>query len=151
MAKKISVLVLVLLGLQLITASQTQAAYTPKAGDLIKVKGGNTVFLVDDVWQRIPLNAEAFAIRYNNQFSKVLELTEVEVGGKVDSWIINGEASHADGTIIKYWNDSTIYLLNGGFKHGFASWEAFTASGHNIADLELVGDYEVYPTGATIN
>jgi len=144
-------LVLICLGFHSLSFSQAQAAYVAKAGDLIKVAGGsNTVYLVDDIGQRIPLSAEAYRIRYNNDFSLVQSLTEEEVAGRTNHFLINETLSHKEGTLIKYWNSPTIYLLEDGFKRGFTSWDSFEDAGYKLSNVQLVGEYEIYPTGLII-
>jgi hypothetical protein len=56
-------------------ASTASAAYTAKAGDLLRTADDATVVLVMDNGSRIPVSAEGFAIRYNNNFGLVKTVT----------------------------------------------------------------------------
>ena len=135
----------------LIQTPTAQAAYVAKPGDVIKVKTGRTVYYVDDQLQRIPLYADAFALRYNNDFSIVKNLTEAEVGGYNNELILNRELSDAPGSLIMYNVDQTVYLLENGVKRPFTSWDAFVKRGYASKQIKWVGFYHIYATGAPLN
>jgi hypothetical protein len=144
--KKAAVIGLLVFALQLISVSGAKA-YIPKSGDVIKVDASPAVFLVDDAGQRIPLSSQAFAIRYNNNFDLIRTVTEAEWGGYTTNFIINETQSRPNGSLIMYWQDPTIYLIENGYKRGFATWEAFSSRGYDVAQIHVVGQFELYPTG----
>jgi hypothetical protein len=150
MIKKTATLFMFAFLLQAVWLTNASAAYIPVKGDLIKTAKSNTVYLVDDIGQRIPLSAGAFETRYNNNFGLIKTLTDTEVGGFTTHFIINSEQSHSSGSVVMYWQNPTIYLIENGYKRGFATWEAFSASGKSSADVHLVGEFEIYPTGQVI-
>jgi len=114
--------------------------YVPKVGDLIRTVSDPTVFLVDDQLNRIPVSADAYKIRYNNNFSLVKFVDPSQIGffnpsGGLDSLVA----------------DPNIYLLQNGFKRPFATFEAFVRSGLSNKPVRWVGTYDDYPTGSIIN
>lgn len=122
-----------------------------KAGDLIKTKTNPTVFLVDDQLTRWPVSAQAYAVRYNNNFTLVKIVADNEIGTFDPTSGINSTQAEADGSLIIYTTDRpTIYLLQNGFKRPFATWDSFTSRGYSTSKLIWVGTYDIYPTGSII-
>lgn len=139
---------------ELVSLTQTptaQAVYTAKPGDVIKVATGKTVYYVDDQLQRIPLSADGFTTRYNNNFAVVKNVTEAEVGSFNNGLILNRELSKPNGALIIYELGKTVYLLENGVKRPFTSWEAFAKRGYKANQIHWVGTYQIYATGAPIN
>lgn len=129
---------LVLFGLS--SAKTVHAAYVAKPGDLLKTQTGHTVYLVDDNFQRIPMTAEAYKIRYNNDFSKVLIVDVLEIGSFATYLRIGQTNSHPDGTLIVYSLDNPeVFVLNHGFKKSLGLRTDLTG-------VAWVGTYEIYPT-----
>jgi hypothetical protein len=145
--KKITTLGLLVIGLGF---AGNAWAYTPVPGDVIKVAASDAVFLVDDSLQRYPLSAGAFEVRYNNNFKLVKTVTEQEWGSYTTHFIINRALSHPAGSLVVYWQDPTIYLIENGYKRGFATWNAFASRGYSTSDIDYIGAYEAYPTGPVI-
>ena len=154
MVKKLAFALIALVAFEAVSLTQiqtVQAAYEAKPGDVIKVTTGKTVYYVDDGLQRIPLSAEGFAIRYNNNFSVVKNLTEAEVKSFNNSMILNRETSSSNGSLIMYDIGQTVYLLENGMKRPFSSWEALTKRGYEASQIQWVGTYEIYATGPSLN
>lgn len=122
--------------------------YVPQPGDLIKTQTNPTVFLVDDQLIRRPLSYPAYVNRYGKDFSRVKIVSESVRGDYDYTNIIQPVSSHANGTLVIYTTSNpTIYVLINGFKHPFASLDAFYASGYSARPLVWIGSQEIYPTG----
>jgi hypothetical protein len=126
--------------------------YVPKVGDLIRTVSDPTVFLVDDQLNRIPVSADAYKIRYNNNFSLVKFVDPSQIGFFNPSGGLDSLVADPNGSLIIYTtNNPTIYLLQNGFKRPFATFEAFVRSGLSNKPVRWVGTYDDYPTGSIIN
>lgn len=134
------------------SAQSAQAAdYTPKAGDLIKTKTNPTVFLVDDQLTRWPVSAQAYAIRYHNNFTLIKIVADSQIGSFDPTGGLNSTSAEPEGTLVMYTtNNPTVYLLQNGFKRPFATFDAFTKAGHSMNQVKWIGTYDVYPTGSVI-
>ncbi|MDD2646381.1 MAG: hypothetical protein PHV78_00435 [Patescibacteria group bacterium] len=64
--------------------------------------------------------------------------------------LITSSTTHSDGSLVRYDEGGTIYLISGGVKRPFASTAAFTANRYLTSNIILIGDTEVYSTGTTI-
>lgn len=154
MFKKLAFALVALIIFEAITLTQTQtaqAAYTPKPGDVIKVSGTSIVYYVNDQLQRLPMYADAFEVRYNNNFFVVKNLTQAEVGEMSGNLILNRELSDAEGSVIMYDVGKTVYLIENGMKRPFTSWQAFASRGYKANQIKWVGAYHIYATGANLN
>ncbi|MBI4363721.1 MAG: hypothetical protein HY545_02625 [Candidatus Doudnabacteria bacterium] len=154
MVKKLTYALIALTLFEAVSLTQTQtamAAYAVKPGDVIKANASATVYYVDDQLQRIPMYADAFAVRYNNDFSKVKNLTTAEVGSVNNDLILNREMSEAEGSLIMYDVGQTVYLIENGMKRPFTSWQAFINRGYSGSQIKWVGTYHLYATGPVIN
>ena len=132
--------------------SHADAAYVAKPGDLLRTVNDPTVVLVMDDGTRVPLSADAYAVRYNNNFSLVKTVTEAE-RGTYDSMNItlNHLTSLAPSTVFIYEVDQPgIYKVENGFKRLFMTWSGFEAAGYSLNDVQWVGEYTWYPTGAPV-
>jgi hypothetical protein len=149
--KKAIFLASLVLGFWLLSASDAQAAYSPIVGDLIRTNTNPTVYLVADDLVRIPLSAEAYAIRYGNNFFLVKYVDGAVIGNVPNHIALNAQTSKPNGTLIMYTTDKpTIYMVENGFKRPFASWDAFTSRGYSLYQVEWVGTYTTYATGQMI-
>lgn len=150
--KKAIILAALVLGCSLYSGTKAQAAYTPAPGDLIRTKTNPTVFLVADDSTRIPLSASAYAVRYGNDFSRILYVDDSVIGAYADHAALNAQTSKPNGTLIMYTTDKPIiYLIENGFKRPFATMDAFTKMGYTFNQVEWVGTYTTYATGKMIN
>jgi len=130
--------------------SGASAAYMAVPGDLLRTADDATVVLVMDNLQRVPISADGFAKRYNNDFSRVKVVTLAE-RGSFSGDALNHLTSLTSGTVFMYeLNQPGIYLVDNGFKRLFMTWTGFEANGHNFNDVIWVGDYTMYPTGAPV-
>lgn len=136
------------LGLVLFTTAG--AAYTPVVGDLLRTPEDATVVLVLDNGVRTPISADAYKVRYNNNFSLVKTVTLSERGSySGDS--LNAALSLTNGTLFIYdFNQPGIFIVENGFKRLFSTWTGFEAGGHNLNNVQWVGQYTLYPTGAPV-
>lgn len=143
--------VAVILFAAFIMADKAEAAYTPQPGDVVKTAANPTVFLIDDSLARIPLSADAYAVRYNNDFSIIKVVTVAELGNWSDSFTLNEMSSAKSGSLIIYQTDRpTIYLVENGYKRPIATYEKFLAQGYKVSDVQWVAQYAIFPTGAPI-
>jgi hypothetical protein len=127
------------------------AAYTPQPGDVVRTAENSTVFLIDDQNTRIPLSADAYAMRYNNDFSLVKIVTAAELGNWSNVFTLNQKSSVPNGTLIIYKTDKpTIYLVENGFKRPIATYQKFLSLGYSMGTVQWVGQHSVFPTGAPI-
>lgn len=130
---------------------KADAAYTPQPGDLVRTEQNPTVFLIDDQNTRIPLSADAYKTRYNNDFSLIKFVTAAELGSWSDLFTLNQKSSVANGTLIIYQTDKpTIYLVENGFKRPIATYQKFLSLGYGMDKVQWVGEYTIIPTGAPI-
>ena len=144
---KQGLLVLALVVLGQVILSKTALAYSPVPGDLVKTAHNPTVYLVDDNGQRIPMEAKAFAIRYNNNFSLVKIVTAFELGSFATYLRIDGADSHPDGSLVVYSLDNgTVYMLDHGYKHPVGSWDTLQSQGYDLSHIQWIGELETYPT-----
>ncbi len=136
------------LGLVLFTTAG--AAYTPVPGDLLRTPEDATVVLVLDNGVRTPISADAYAVRYNNNFSLVKTVTLAERGSySGDS--LNAQLSLTHGSVFIYEVDEPgIFLVENGMKRLFSTWTGFEAGGHDLKNVQWVGQYTLYPTGAPV-
>jgi len=146
---KKSLVLSMLLGLT-VFVSGASAAYVAVPGDLLRTAEDQTVVLVLDNGVRTPISADAYAMRYNNDFSLVKTVTLAERGSySGDS--LNSMSSLRSGTVFMYELDQPgIYLVDNGFKRLFMTWTGFEANGHNFNDVEWAGNYTLYPTGTPV-
>lgn len=143
-----SIVLSMCLGLVLFTTAS--AAYTAVPGDLLRTAEDPTVVLVMDDLKRVPLSADAFAMRYGNNFGLVKYVTAAERGSySGDS--LNSMTSLTNGTVFIYELDKPgIFLVQDGYKRLFSTWTGFEAMGNNFNDVVWVGTYTWYPTGSPV-
>lgn len=151
MFNKIVVLVLVSLFLTVSFGPEMAlAAEMPKPGDVVKTKNSPTVFYVDDGLANIPLDASAFAVRYKNNFGLIKTVSEDQIKPFASHHILNRVLSVAEGSIVMYYPNPTVYLIENGKKRGFTSWSAYVNRGYSNKDIQVVGTYHIYATGEAI-
>jgi hypothetical protein len=130
---------------------KADAAYTPQPGDVVRTEANPTVFLIDDQKARIPLSADAYQVRYNNDFSLIKFVTAEELGNWSDIFTLNKKSSVPNGSLIIYHTDKpTIYLVENGFKRPIATYQKFLSLGYSMDSVEWVGQHSVFPTGEPI-
>lgn len=128
-------------GTILFTAHSAKAAdYVPRKGDIIKTKTNATVFLIDDLFNRIPLSREGYIARYGNDWSLIKVVGDDQIGSFDSTSGINALSSHKTGTLIVYsLNNPEVFVLEKGFKKSL---------GHrtDLAGVQWIGTYEIYPS-----
>lgn len=151
MFKKSLTLAVVFFGL-MIFAQDASAFYTAVPGDLLRTASDATVVVVMDDLTRVPISADAYAMRYNNNFSLIKRVTTEERGSYNSSTLtINAMMSLPNGTVYMHnFSKNGIYVIDNGFKRLFTTWSGFEGSGHDFNDVEWVGPYTVYPTGPPV-
>ena len=144
-------LVLSLLFALTAVAHTAGAGYTAVPGDLLRTAEDQTVVLVMDNGSRMPISADGYALRYNNNFGLVKVVTLAERGAYNSDFILNPSSSLASGTVFMYeMNQPGIFLIENGYKRLFSTWNGFEAAGNNLSDIEWVGLYSLYPTGTPV-
>ena len=128
------------------------AGYTAVRGDLLRTADDATVVLVLDDNSRIPVSAEGFALRYNNNFGLVKTVTATERGTYDSNLVLGRMNSLANGTVFMYdLNQPGIYKIDNGFKRLFMTWSGFLSDGQNLNNVQWVGSHALYPTGSPVN
>ncbi len=114
-------------------------------GTLIKYPDEPGVYLIDDGQKRPFKSGEIFK-QLGFKWGDVIEipLSEEYPTGEV----ITGRL---DGTLIKYPNESGVYLIENSKKRPFKSGEVFKQLGYSWEDVIQIPKDEHYPTGAVID
>jgi hypothetical protein len=134
-----------------VVASNASASYIAQPGDLLRTMDDATVVLVMDNGSRMPISADGYALRYNNNFGLVKVVTAGERGSYSSDMIINNATSLTSGTVFMYEvNQPGFFVIENGFKRMFSTWTGFEAAGHNLKDVEWIGLYTQYPTGTPV-
>lgn len=151
MFKKSLVLAVMFFGF-MVFAPNAGAYYTAVPGDLLRTANDATVVLVMDDGTRVPLAAEAFAVRYGNNFSLVKVVTTEERGAyNSDTLTLNALTSLPNGTVFMHnFNMPGIYVIDNGIKRLFTTWTGFESLGYDMNDVQWVGQHTVYPTGTPV-
>lgn len=137
------------MGLMLVSTAGAQS-YVAKPGDLLRTADDATVVLVLDNGNRVPISADGYAKRYNNDFSLVKTVTASE-RGSYSGDALNSLTSLHSGQVFMYELDEPgIFIVDNGFKRLFSSWTGFEAMGHSFDDIIWVGSYTLYPTGTPV-
>lgn len=138
--------------LGLVLAGSASAGYTAKAGDLLRTTDDATVVLVMDDGSRVPISADAYLVRYNNNFSLVKTVTLAERGSyNSDLLTLNTMTSLVSGTVFMYnINTPGIFKIENGYKRLFSTLSGFMNGGNNLNDVQWVGGSTLYPTGASL-
>ena len=145
-----SVILTLFLGL-IAVAPVASAGYVASPGDLLRTAENPTVVLVMDNGNRIPISADGYAVRYNNNFGLVKVVTLAERGNYSSDFIINSASSLASGTVFMYEiNQPGIFQIENGYKRLFMTWTGFETAGNRLSDVEWIGLYTMYPTGVPI-
>jgi hypothetical protein len=132
--------------------STASAAYVAVPGDLLRTADDATVVVVMDNNSRVPVSADAFLVRYNNNFGLVKTVTLAERGNyNSDLQTINSMSSLASGTVFIYEVDQPgIFLIDNGFKRLFSTYTGFENAGYSLKNVQWAGTYTSYPTGTSI-
>ncbi len=64
--------------------------------------------------------------------------------------VVESTTAHLDGTIVKYPDAGTLYLIQEGKKRAFTSWSAYTANRYQNVNIVIIPKTETYPDGANI-
>jgi hypothetical protein len=150
--KKINFTVLSMLLAFAFVGTTASAAFVAVPGDLLRTADDATVVVVMDNNSRVPISADAFLVRYNNNFGLVKVVTLAE-RGSYNSGLqtINSASSLASGTLFIYEVDQPgIFLVEGGFKRLFSTYTGFENAGYSLKNVQWAGTYTSYPTGAPI-
>ncbi|MCC7356881.1 hypothetical protein IT408_00005, partial [Candidatus Uhrbacteria bacterium] len=123
---------------------------TERAGTkLIKITTDPKVYAVTNwgVLHWIESEAVAKGLFGDNWAQRVIDVPDAffvnyTVGSSVSTMV------HPDGTVIKYENDPTLYVVQGGAKRKLASDAAFAANGLNMADV--ITTSVVYGNGSDV-
>ena len=114
-------------------------------GTLIKYPDQPGVYLVESGKKRAFASGEIFE-RIGFKWEDVIEIPYNET--YIDGDLVTGRL---DGTLIKYVDQSGVYLVESGKKRAFASGQVFEALGFKWDDvIEILAD-EVYPDGPIID
>jgi hypothetical protein len=148
---KISLVVAMLLGVVFV-AHSASAAFVAKPGDLLRTASDQTVVLVMDNGTRIPVSADGFALRYNNNFGLVKTVTDAERGDYTGNALtLSASNSLAPGSVFLYnTNQPGIYIIQDGQKRLFSTLAGFNAGGNNLNLVQWAGQFTEYPTGVPI-
>lgn len=148
---KKSLVLSMLLGLVFVGGSAS-ASYTAKAGDLLRTADDATVVLVMDDGLRVPISADAYLVRYDNNFSLVKTVTLAERGSyNSDLLTLNSTISLPSGTVFMYnINTPGIFKIENGYKRLFSTLTGFMNGGNNLNAVQWVGGSTLYPTGSPL-
>jgi|SRR3989344_2437383 len=139
--------------LSLVLVGQTaSAAFVAKPGDLLRTPEDATVVLVMDDGSRVPISSDAYSVRYNNNFDLVKTVTLTERGSyNSDLLTLNSMSSLTSDSIFQYdFNQPGIFLVQNGYKRLFTTFGGFLAAGYNLNNVQWVGQFTLYPTGASV-
>ena len=135
----------------LVLFAHSASAYTPQTGDLLRTADDATIVLVMDDGRRLPVSAEGYAIRYQNNFGLVKTVTSAERGSYSSNLVLGKENSIPSGSVFMYdFNQPGIYLVQNGFKRLFSTYGGFLAGGYDLNNVQWIGQYTEYPTGAPV-
>ena len=149
---KKSLIITAVLGLA-VFAQSASASYIAKPGDLLRTADDATVVLVMDDMTRLPIAADAFKVRYNNNFALIKTVTTAERGtyNSNGALTLGSLNSLPSGTVFLYDNNQPgIFVVDNGFKRLFSTLSGFQAGGYNLNNVQWVGQYTLYPTGVSV-
>ena len=123
---------------------------TERAGTkLVKITTDPKVYAVTNwgVLHWVESEAVAKGLFGDNWAQRVIDVPDAffvnyTVGSSVSTMV------HPDGSLVKYANDPTLYVIQGGVKRKFASDSAFAANGLNMADV--ITTSVVYGNGSDV-
>jgi len=134
----------------MVASSVSAQSYVAKPGDLLRTADDATVVLVLDNGTRVPVSADAYAMRYHNDFSLVKTVTASERGSYSGDSLNSMTSLHSGEVFIYELDQPGIFIVENGFKRLFSSWTGFEAMGNSFNDIVWVGSFTQYPTGAPV-
>jgi hypothetical protein len=109
------------------------------------------VSVVTDHGKRAWIKNEATFLGLGYRWSDIQAISDGEIALYERIADIDSLESHPDGSLVKYPNDSRVFLLEDGNKRWVQNEEAFLANGFRFDQVITLSDDEGYPDGPSLN
>ena len=111
------------------------------------VKGSDYKVYVINNGKKFWIKNPAIFTSLGYKWNWIVTVEDVVLAGYPDGKTVGSSSKRPDGTVVKYNDSNTVYLLDGGKKRPFASPSAFLSRGYNWNKIIIIPNYENYPTG----
>jgi hypothetical protein len=129
-----------------------------KRGSSVKFRDGTlikgteaAVSLVTNQGMRAWIKNEEVFLGLGYRWNQIHVISDSELSLYKRTDDIVSTATHGNGTLIKYANDSKVYVLEGDKKRWVASESAFASNGLSFSDIITIHDSEIYPDGSVLS
>jgi hypothetical protein len=117
-----------------------------KIGTLIK-GSDSKVYVIRGGGEKSHIKDEKIFLELGYKWEMIKNISDKDLSEYKDTDRITSSKTHPDGTLIKYADKPSIYLIDGGKKRPFFTEEAFTRRGYNFDDVITIPSKKSYITG----
>ena len=120
-----------------------------KVGSLVK-GSDSKVYVIKEDGKRAWVKNEEIFLGLGYRWQMIKNISDEDLNEYLDTKEITSTKTHPDGTLIKYADKPTIYLMEGGKKRPFFTEKAFTRKGYSFDDVIILSSKKKYRTGKEV-